>query len=258
MTVQDVLLQYESNLRLMHAGMVQARWYSNVAALVLAMAVALFLMLSLYAVRQQASFWWSSVTVPVAAVSARRYRRNRQSSFRMWRLKCFYERSLRRIQGKWEGTGVTGEEFGGSDHVYAADLNIFGEGSLFELLCIARTSIGQRGLADYLLRSATTEETLLRQGAVRELRERVDLRERVASLGEFDVLESKLNTFEDWLNSPAFSFSKHLRIPAAVTSLLLSAIVLGGLTGLIPWIKVGILVSPLVAFHSLIGLSFRN
>jgi hypothetical protein len=257
-TAHEVLIRYENKLSVMHAGMAQARLHSNVAALVLALAVALFLLLGLYAVRQQVSFWWSSAPVPVAAISARRYRRNRQSSFRMWRLKCFYERSVRRIQGKWAGSGVTGEEFGEADHVYSTDLNILGEGSLFELLCITRTSIGQRGLADYLLKSPAIGETLLRQDAVRELRDRADLRERVALLGEFDVLGSKWSAFEDWLNSPVFSFSKHLRMPIAVTSLLLGAIVLGGLTGLIPWIRVAIWISPLVAFHSLIGLAFRN
>ncbi len=258
MTVQEVLIQYESKLHVMQAGMVQARLHSNVAAVVLAIAVALFLMLGFYAVRQEVSFWWSSVPLPVAAASARRYRQHRQSSSKMWRLQCFYERAVQRIQGHWVGTGVTGDEFGDPDHVYATDLDILGDGSLFELLCIARTSIGQRGLAEYLLKSSVPEEALLRQEAVRELRERADIRERIASLGEFDALESKWNTFEDWLNSPLLSFPKHLRIPTAVTSMLLAAIVLMGLIGLIPWITVAIWISPLVAFHSVIGIIFRS
>lgn len=137
MTVHEVLIQYESKLRAMQAGMAQARLHSNVAAVVLAIAAALFLMLGLYAVRQQVSYWWPSVPVPVAAVSARRFRQHRQSSSKLWRLKCFYERAVQRIQGHWIDTGVTGEEFGDPDHVYATDLHILGEGSLFEMLCIA-------------------------------------------------------------------------------------------------------------------------
>jgi len=242
----------------MQVGIVQARLHYNVAAVVLAIAVALFLMLGFYAIRQQVSFWWPSVPIPVAAVSVRRYRQVRQSRFRMWRLKCFYERAVQRIQGNWAGTGVTGEEFSDPDHVYATDLNILGEGSLFELLCIVRTSIGQRGLANYLLEAPVPEETLLRQEAVRELRGRADLRERVVSLGEFDFLESKWSTFEEWLNSPALWFARHLPILTAVTSALLAGIVLAGLIGLIPWINVAIWISPLVAFHSVVGLIFRS
>ena len=117
------------------------------------------------------------------------------------------------------------------DHVYAADLNVFGEGSLFELLCIARTSIGRRGLANYLLEAPGLEETLLRQEAVRELRRRTDLREQVATLGEFDFLESQQDTFDDWLNSPRLSFARPLPVIAAITSALLAGIVVAGLLG---------------------------
>lgn len=238
--------------------MAQARLNSSVAAAVLAVAVALFLTLGFFAVRQQVSFWWPSAPVPVVAVSARRFRKYRQSRSRLWRLRRFYERAVQRIQGHWVGTGITGEEFGDPDHAYATDLHIFGKGSLFELLCIARTSIGQRGLAEYLLKSPAPEETLLRQEAIRELRERTDLRERIVSLGEFDFLESKWNTFEDWLNSPVVLFPGNLRIATAATSLLLAAIVLIGLIGLIPWMMVAVCISPLVAFHSVIGIVFRS
>lgn len=169
-----------------------------------------------------------------------------------------YERAIQRIQGNWVGIGVTGEEFGKADHVYAADLNIFGEGSLFELLCIARTSIGRRGLANYLLEAPTTKETLLRQEAVRELQGRADLRERVASLGNFDFLESKWSTFEGWLGSPTLSYPRYLRILAAITSALLASIGLAGLVGLMSWLHVAIWIAPLLVFHSAVGLIFRS
>jgi hypothetical protein len=116
------------------------------------------------------------------------------------------------------GFETTGESFNDATHVYARDLSIFGEGSLFELLCIVRTSIGQRGLANYLVETPSLEETLLRQQAVRKLRGRVDLREKLATIGEFDFAESKWNTFEDWLNSPTISFGRHLPIVAAIGS----------------------------------------
>lgn len=151
MTVPEVIIQYESRLREMQAGIVNSRLHSNAAAVALAVAVAMFLMLGFYAFRQQVSLWWPSVPIPFVAVSARRYRQVRESGYRMSRLKSFYERAVQRVQGNWVGTGATGEEFSEPDHVYAADLDILGKGSLFELLCIARTSIGQRGLATYLL-----------------------------------------------------------------------------------------------------------
>jgi hypothetical protein len=176
----------------------------------------------------------------------------------MWRLQRFYDRAIRRVKGNWVGSGANGEEFGDPGHVYAKDLNIFGEGSLFEMLCTARTAIGQRGLADYLLKAPSIEETLSRQEAVRELRGQVDLREQVALLGEFEFFESKWETFAEWLDLPMLSFSRSLRIAAFITSTLVAGTVVGGLTGLVPWISVAIWISPLVAFHSVVGLLFRN
>jgi len=258
MTVHDPLIEYENGLRVLQGSIEHARLNYHLGGMVLALAVALFLVLGVYAIRQQVAYWWPSLPIPVAAVSARRYRQQRESRFRMSRLQRFYERGIERLQGKWTGFGNTGEEFSDPDHVYAEDLHIFGEGSLFQLVCEARTSIGRRGLADYLLASPSVEETRLRQEAVRELSERRDLRERIALLGASDVSESHWNTFGDWLNSPAFGFPPVLRVIAAVTSTALALVVLAGAVGLIPWIEVVIWISPLFAFHFIVGLIFRK
>ncbi len=258
MTFQDVILQYEGRLLELQAALAQLRWPQALAAGTLAIALGLFLALSLYAFRGQLSFLWPSLPIPVAAASARRLRQARQSKSRLWSLKRFYDRAIERIQGDWVHSGSTGEEFNEPSHVYASDLNLFGEGSLFQMLCIARTSIGRRGLANYLLEAPALEETLLRQEAVRELKDRTDLREKVATLGAFDFLESRHDTFDNWLNSRRLSFPGWLPVIAAMTSALLAAIVVTGLFGLIPWIDVAMWSAPLIAFHTAVGFVFRS
>ena len=190
-------MRYENRVQEMEAGILAGRLHHTVAVIVLAVAVALFLILGVYTIKQKSSLWWLSLPVTCSVVAARRYRQIHRSKLRMSRLRCFYERAVERMRGNWVGSGVTGEEFRDSDHVYENALHIFGEGSLFELLCIARTSIGQQGLADYLLEAPVPEETLLRQEAIRELKGRVDLRERIASLGDFEFLESKWSTLRE-------------------------------------------------------------
>ena len=78
---------------------------------------------------------------------------------------------------------------------YAGDLDLFGTGSLFELLCTARTRTGEDTLASWLLQAAAPEEIRARQAAVAELRPLLDLREDLALLGsdvpagvDFDAL----------------------------------------------------------------------
>jgi hypothetical protein len=257
-TVHDVLVQYESRLVELQTALAQLRWSHALFAGLLTIALGLVLVLGLYAIRGQMSFLWASLPMLTAAASGRRLQQIRKSESRMWRLKRFYERAVGRLEGDWPRSGITGEEFSDPEHVYTSDLHVFGEGSLFEMLCIARTSIGRRGLANYLLEPPVLEEALLRQKAVGELRGTVELRERVATLGEFESSESHQSTFEEWLNSPRLSFPRLLPLTAVVTSALLAGIVLAGLLAIISWAHVVIWASPLLVFHAGVGLFYRT
>jgi xanthosine utilization system XapX-like protein len=252
------LVQYERRMSELQAGFGEARSHGALATVLLVIAIALFLALGLLAFRRQISFLWPSLSIPLAAESARRVRRCWHSQSRIGRLQRFYDRAIRRVGGDWVGSGASGGEFAEPGHAYARDLDIFGEGSLFDMLCTARTAIGQRGLADYLLKAPSVAETLSRQQAVRELRGQVDLRERLALLGDFEFFESKWETFAEWLARPALSAGGSIRIAAFITSALVAGMVVGGLTGLVPWIRVAIWAAPLVAFHSVVGLLFRD
>lgn len=61
-----------------------------------------------------------------------------------------YERCIARVQDEWAGTGRSGDDLQPAEHPYAADLDLFGKGSLFELLCSARTRAGEHVLANWL------------------------------------------------------------------------------------------------------------
>jgi hypothetical protein len=97
---------------------------------------------------------------------------------------AFHEWSLARVDERWHGRGNPGEQFQAETHPYAADLDLFGKGSLFELLCTARTRAGEERLAAWLLAPAAPAEIAARQAAVRDLAPRLDLREDLAVLGD--------------------------------------------------------------------------
>jgi hypothetical protein len=96
----------------------------------------------------------------------------------------YFERGLARLEGNWAGMGEPGLQYLDPAHPYAQDLDIFGKGSLFELLSTARTHIGEDTLARWLLNPADPVTVRQRQEAVHELRPRLDLREDLAVLGE--------------------------------------------------------------------------
>ncbi|MGB0125873.1 MAG: hypothetical protein WBP63_20685, partial [Silvibacterium sp.] len=144
--------------------------------------------------------------------------------------KSFYERGLARLEGRWPGTGRSGDQFLETSHPYARDLDLFGKGGLFELLCTARTRAGERKLAAWLLAAAPIEEIILRQEAIIELAPRLDFQERVALAGE-DVQAEGAQTPEllaAWSESTGQSATGSGQpVAAASTALRVAVLALG-------------------------------
>lgn len=111
-------------------------------------------------------------------------RRTERARCRAERAAAFHARGLARLDHTWQGQGVTGARWRTDSHPFADDLDLFGPGSVFELLCEARTAAGERTLAAWLEQPAPPDEIVARQAAVRELRDRLDFREALAVLGE--------------------------------------------------------------------------
>jgi hypothetical protein len=97
---------------------------------------------------------------------------------------AFYQRGIARIEDRWPGTGSTGDRFLERKDLYAEDLDIFGRGSLFELLSQARLPMGEDRLAEFLCAPPELAKILERQQMVAELRGSLELREYLAVTGE--------------------------------------------------------------------------
>jgi hypothetical protein len=112
----------------------------------------------------------------------------------------FYAGGLDRLAGKPGGTG-DGARFADDAHPYAADLDLFGPGSLFERLSACRTRAGENTLAAWLLAPADPAEVRARQAAVADLAPRLDLREAVAVAGA-DAPAADPRPLADWGAAP--------------------------------------------------------
>lgn len=171
------------------------------ARLVTAGVAALVLWLALGAGRLSA--WWlvlpGGVFLALVVGHDRAIRRRDAAA----RAVAFYERGLARVEDRWIGTGDTGERFLDPEHLYAADLDVFGRGSLFELLSVVRTEAGEETLAGWLTRPAPPGAIDERQRAVEELRPRLDLREDLASAGTDVRAQVKTPALVAWATAPA-------------------------------------------------------
>ena len=115
----------------------------------------------------------------------------------------FYSRGLARLEDQWAGTGETGERYLDAAHPYARDLDLFGKGSLFELLCTARTLAGEETLARWLLAPAMPSEVNARQSAITEMKDRIGLRERLFTAGEKVRIGVHPNALAAWGDAEA-------------------------------------------------------
>nr|WP_242588473.1 DNA mismatch repair protein MutS [Corallococcus macrosporus] len=87
------------------------------------------------------------------------------------------ERGLARLEGGWHAFTDKGERFLSPNHLYATDLDVFGQGSLFQLINETATRAGEERLAAWLSAPADAQTVVTRQGAARELAPRVDFRQ---------------------------------------------------------------------------------
>jgi hypothetical protein len=126
----------------------------------------------------------------------------------------FYQSGLERLDGTWLGKGSPGTEFLDSHHPYAADLDMFGAGSLFELVNAAHTQIGRTTLAAWLLEPASPEEIVARQEAIKELSPKVDLRERLGFLAAEAQSWIPTETLLSWARQPRLLKSDPVRVTA--------------------------------------------
>jgi len=143
-----------------------------------------------------------------------------------------YQRALARLDGQWAGHGETGERFLDGTHPYAADLDLFGPASLFELLSSARTRMGEETLAEWLLKAGDPEVLRARHEAVAELGPMLDLREDLAVLGEDVRTGVHPAELAAWGEQPATLESRRARAMAlAIPCLVAGSAVLWGVQG---------------------------
>ena len=171
------------------------------------------------------------------------------------RLAQIYEDGLARIEDRWHGQGKPGSQYLDEAHLYAGDLDIFGEGSLFQLLATTQSRAGDDHLAAWLQAPAGgPSEIRRRQAAVEELRLKLDLREQLQSRNRDAAEGLDSDSLAEWSDEDVAEPSKILRSSLA----LLAAAQLAATVG---WAGLDWGFRPLLVLlflHSVAALALRN
>lgn len=178
------------------------------------------------------------LSLPIVVFVSAVLEKNR--AYRAWQRARFalgyYERRLANLEECWAGTGEPGTRFLDDAHPCARDLDLFGPGSLFERLHLAGTPLGEDTLASWLRTPAqmgSWGEVRARQSAVAELRDRLDLREDLAMLGQQVPARWEAANLAAWVRaSPPGAGIRRARQATAAFAALSVLTLLGCLVGL--------------------------
>ncbi len=197
---------------------------------------------------------WMAIPAAVFGGLVLAHRRILSSARRAERSATFYEDGLARLDDRWAGRGKNGSAYQDQDHLYTPDLDIFGDGSLFELLATTRTRAGDDCLASWLRGPADRATVERRQAMVKELRERLDFRERLSSVGA-DVAEGvDGEALIEWAQATPDRQPPWLRG-------LLALLAAGQMLGVAGWAAFGwgpTLLLALLLVHSILTLALRQ
>jgi hypothetical protein len=163
---------------------------------------------------------------------------------------AYFERGLAKIEDRWNELPSREVHIEAGSSLFARDLDLFGRGGLFDLLCTARTSMGEDTLAEWLLEPATRDKVLARQASVGELRERFDLREELASCEGPGVAKLDLGALTTWGGSDDAPVAEWMRWLAPVLVLLtLAAVVYWALTGPVALLVLALIVDASLTYR---------
>jgi hypothetical protein len=143
----------------------------------------------------------------------------------------FYQAGLNRLNDQWSGKGTSGARFGVPHHIYGDDLDLFGPDSLYELLCAARTQLGENILAQWLLAPADLRKIRARHASIVDLRARCDFRESMAIDGESLKVSVHPDALDAWARAPNRLDDRWLRSTAP----LLAGIAVGAIAVWAVW-----------------------
>lgn len=177
-----------------------------------------------------------------------------------------HRQELLSLDGDFSRNGG-GAEFINVHHPYTHDLDIFGEGSIFQYINRCNTPQGKKLLAERLSsRPRTSDEIKSWQEAVKELASKTDFRHEIQALGMLiEEQPEDLRQLDRWLSQPAFVYKKSAYrltlnvFPVITVGLLILAFLLDGITkfailaALLQWAFLGFHLKKVNAFHQYIS-----
>ncbi|MDG2150092.1 MAG: DNA mismatch repair protein MutS [Planctomycetota bacterium] len=130
--------------------------------------------------------WWPALLLPIASFAATvlLHHKAHSQAVRARALHELYQRAVHRVTDSWAGEGPQGEKHLADERNFGRDIDLFGEGSLFQRLASTPSSMGHDVLAAWLTHPSDQAAIVGRQQAVAELAPFLELREQLAVVSD--------------------------------------------------------------------------
>ncbi|MEZ6062183.1 MAG: hypothetical protein R3C19_17730 [Planctomycetaceae bacterium] len=198
---------------------------------------------------ESVSWWWilipASVFTALVLIHAGTIRKLKRADA----ASEFYQHARQRLTSEWKTLPDTGQSFSDAAHSWSQDLDLFGQGSLFQKMNQCRTLPGRRRLASWMTTVPSVEVLRRRQRQAESLRNDLDLRERLAVIdekGRWDAAEAVLT---GWIAESARPIPAWILSLSSLLGILGALVLLLVLLALIPWtivLLVLVLQAPLI------------
>lgn len=139
--------------------------------------------------------------------------------------KELHDRHSMRLTGEWTKFENRGERLLPQRHAYAWDIDLVGQGSLFQRIDVTRTLLGEHALGEWLGRAATLDTIRARQLAVSELAQQVELRQELEAAARLAQGQDKLDGrgFREFAELPSY-FAAHPWLTPVIFALPLTSL----------------------------------
>jgi hypothetical protein len=115
----------------------------------------------------------------------------------------FHQSRIERLDRRFGTEIADGSEFANELHPWTQDLDVFGRGSLFQMLNECRTLPGRRHLAGWMTDICTGEAIRVRQARAQGLKDQLGLREALACVPDSANWQTAEVLLKQWVQEPS-------------------------------------------------------
>jgi DNA mismatch repair ATPase MutS len=175
-----------------------------------AIAVAFFVVIY-FSITTRPLIYTLPVLIILFAIFVKRHSKAYAEKIRLQNLVKINEQERAALKGDYD-TLPTGSEFTDIHHPFAHDLDLFGEGSLFQYSNRSNTRDGKKKFAESLTSPLPDAKAILsQQTSIRELAPNVNFRQDIQAGGmEIQETAKDREQLREWLAHPAFVYGKRI------------------------------------------------